>query len=147
MSYNKYHNKKTEKYNRVWDSEMELDFYENQCLPRLKSGEYISVETQVTFILQKGFKIDGKNILPIKYVADFVITTKKGNKIIVDTKGMPPTADFKLKWKMLVNLLKEEYKYYCIKGLGRNKRKGINYYPNWERIKGVYSSKEDLFTL
>ena len=111
MGYNKYHNKKTEKYNRVWDSEMELDFYENQCLPRLKSGEYISVETQVTFILQKGFKIDGKNILPIKYVADFVITTKKGNKIIVDTKGMPPTADFKLKWKMLVNLLKEEYKY------------------------------------
>ena len=31
MGYNKYHNKKTEKYNRVWDSEMELDFYENQC--------------------------------------------------------------------------------------------------------------------
>ena len=59
MGYNKYHNKKTEKYNKIWDSEMELDFYENQCLPRLKSGEYISVETQVTFILQKGFKIDG----------------------------------------------------------------------------------------
>ena len=62
MGYNKYHNKKTEKYNKIWDSEMELDFYENQCLPRLKSGEYISVETQVTFILQKGFKIDGKSI-------------------------------------------------------------------------------------
>ena len=103
---NKYHNVKQEKYGQKWDSEMELDYYESVCLPNLESGEWLKVDTQQTFILQEKFKYKDKTILPIKYIADFVIETKEHELIIVDTKGMPPTSDFKLKWKMM------KYKYH-----------------------------------
>lgn len=74
---NKYHNIKHEKYGQKWDSEMELDYYETVCIPKLESGEWIKVDTQKIFILQEGFRYNGKAILPIKYKADFVIETKE----------------------------------------------------------------------
>ena len=48
---NKYHNIKHEKYGRKWDSEMELDYYETVCIPKLESGEWVKVDTQKVFIL------------------------------------------------------------------------------------------------
>ena len=84
---------------------MELDYYESVCLPNLENGEWLKVDTQQIFILQEKFKYKDKTILPIKYIADFVIGTKEHELIIVDTKGMPPKSDFKLKWKMM------KYKY------------------------------------
>ena len=132
---NKYHNVKQEKYGQKWDSEMELDYYESVCLPNLESGKWLKVDTQQTFILQEKFKYKDKTILPIKYIADFVIETKEGELIIVDTKGMPPTSDFKLKWKMM-KFKFPQYTYKCLKGIGRDKRKGIMHYQNWEQVKG-----------
>lgn len=132
---NKYHNIKTEKYDQKWDSEMELDYYESVCLPKLESGEFQKVETQIIFILQEKFKCKDKTILPIKYIADFVIETKDGELIIVDTKGMPPTADFKIKWKIM-KYKYPQYTYQCLKGVGRDKRKGIMHYEKWEQVKG-----------
>ena len=114
---------------------MELDFYEGQCLPRLKSGEWVKVETQVVFELQEKFKYKGKNILPIKYKADFVITTKNGELIIIDIKGIA-TPEFKLKWKMM-KYKYPEYTYKCLRGSGRDKRKGIEHYQIWSDVKGV----------
>ena len=54
---------------------------------------------------------------------------------VVDTKGMPPTSDFKLKWKMM-KYKYPMYTYKCLKGIGRDKRKGIMHYQNWEQVKG-----------
>lgn len=131
--YNKYHNKKIEKYNQIWDSEMELDFYEGQCLPNLENGTWIRVETQKVFVLQEAFVQQGKKIQPIKYIADFFITAANGEQIVVDTKGIPPTADFKLKWKML-RFKFPQYTYRCLKGSGRDKRRGIMHYQKWEEV-------------
>lgn len=130
---NKYHNIKTEKYGQKWDSDMELDFYEGQCLPNLENGTWISVETQKVFVLQEAFVQQGKKIQPIKYIADFFITTKDGEEIVIDTKGMPPTADFKIKWKVL-RCKFPQYTYKCLKGSGRDKRKGIMHYQKWEEV-------------
>ena len=116
---NKYHNVKQEKYGKKWDSEMELDYYETICLPKLKSGEWVEVKTQQVFILQEKFKYKNKTILPIKYVADFVIETNDGELIIVDTKGMPPTSDFKLKWKMM-KFKYPQYTYKCLLSINFN---------------------------
>ena len=104
-------------------------------MTKLKSGEWVEVKTQQVFILQGKFKYKNKTILPIKYVADFVIETNDGELIIVDTKGMPPTSDFKIKWKMM-KFTYPQYTYKCLKGIGRNKRKGIMHYQNWEQVKG-----------
>lgn len=131
--YNKYHNKKIEKYNQIWDSDMELDFYEGQCLPNLENGTWISVETQKVFVLQEAFVQQGKKIQPIKYIADFFITSADGEQIVIDTKGMPATADFKLKWKML-RFKFPQYTYRCLKGSGRDKRRGVMHYQNWEEV-------------
>ena len=61
--------------------------------------------------------------------------TKDHELIIVDTKGMPPTSDFKLKWKMM-KFKYPMYTYKCLKGIGRDKRKGIMHYQTWEQVKG-----------
>ena len=55
--------------------------------------------------------------------------------LIVDVKGMPPTADFKIKWK-LMKYKYSQYTYLCLKGLGRDKRRGILHFTRWEQVKG-----------
>lgn len=53
---------------------------------------------QPEFVLQDKFRLDGKAIRAIKYVADFLV--KDGdNDIVVDAKGMT-TPVFKLKEKL-----------------------------------------------
>ena len=82
-----------------FDSIMESKFY--VYLLDLKSKKEIkSFERQVTFELQPGFTdARGRKVLPIKYIADFVVTDKVGDKSVVDVKGME-TPEFKLKKKM-----------------------------------------------
>ena len=60
----------------------------------LKSG--IEFEKQIKFELQESFKINGKSIQSINYIADFYL---KKLDIIIDVKGFE-TADFKIKKKM-----------------------------------------------
>lgn len=77
----------------VFDSAMEMQYYRDFVLPRLKSGEIKSCERQVKYILQEKFKrvnSAGKteNIRAIDYVADFVLVWADGRKQVIDTKGM-----------------------------------------------------------
>lgn len=89
----------------TFDSETELKFLLEWIEPRLQTGEILSYERQVPYILQEGFvNFEGKKILPIKYIADYVITFSDGRQIVVDVKGQPDTTA-KLKKKVF------EYKY------------------------------------
>ena len=89
----------------VFDSETELKFLREWIEPKMKIGEIVSYKMQVPYILQEGFtNFEGKRILPVKYIADYVITFKNGKQIVVDVKGQPD-ATAKLKKKLF------EYKY------------------------------------
>lgn len=93
-------------YNGVlFDSETELKFLLEWIEPKLKTGEILSYERQVPYILQEGFvNFEGKKVLPIKYIADYVITFADNTQIVVDVKGQPDSLS-KAKRKMF------EYKY------------------------------------
>ena len=89
----------------VFDSETEMRFLIEWIEPKIKIGEILSYEMQVPYILQEGFtNFEGKKILPIKYIADYVITFSNGKQIVVDVKGLPD-ATAKLKKKLF------EYKF------------------------------------
>lgn len=84
----------------TFDSETEMKFLVEWIEPKMSSGEIVSYEMQVPYILQEGFvNFEGKKILPIKYVADYVISFTDGRKIVVDVKGLPDTTA-KLKKKL-----------------------------------------------
>lgn len=89
----------------TFDSETELKFLLEWIEPKIKTGEILSYERQVPYILQEGFiNFENKKILPIKYITDYVITFKSENQIVVDVKGQPDTTA-KIKKKLF------EFKY------------------------------------
>ncbi len=63
--------------------------YRDFILPKMESGEIVKCDLQVTFELQEKFEHDGKTVLPITYIADFVVTCADGHMIVYDCKGMP----------------------------------------------------------
>lgn len=77
----------------------ELQFLREVIEPKVGSGEIIKWERQVKFTLQEGFTYKGKKILPISYIADYVIYGKTGEQTVIDVKGMPDQVS-KLKKKM-----------------------------------------------
>lgn len=85
--------------NVLYDSELEMRFYRDWLLPRIESGEVVKCDKQVTYELQPKFKHKDKTILPIKYVADYVVAYKNGKVQVVDTKGFAD-AQALLKKKM-----------------------------------------------
>lgn len=94
----KYSAKKTEIDGIVFDSKIESQFY--LYLKELKSTDKISdFSLQPKFELVPTFKKNGRTNRAITYTADFEITLKDGNVIIVDTKGME-TDVFKIKRKL-----------------------------------------------
>lgn len=88
----KYQNRKTELDGVTYDSKKEARRAAELNL-MLKNGEIITLARQVRFRLTKG----------IEYVADFVYTTKDGEQIIEDVKGMK-TDVYKLKKKLMKEL-------------------------------------------
>lgn len=88
----KYQNRKTELDGVMYDSKKEARRAAELNL-MLKNGEIITLARQVRFRLTKG----------IEYVADFVYTTKDGEQIIEDVKGMK-TDVYKLKKKLMKEL-------------------------------------------
>lgn len=81
----------------VYDSELEMKFYKEYVLPRLKSGEIIDCKTQIPYLLLPAYKhtkFTGEVIAvnKINYVADFVITWANGHEQVIDTKGFPDNA-------------------------------------------------------
>lgn len=83
----------------VFDSKLELAAY------RWLTDHGIKFETQVEVELQPGFTFEGKKIRKISYFADFKISEQSSEQssehLWVDMKGME-TAEFKLKWKLLL---------------------------------------------
>lgn len=95
----KYNNKKPEAYERKWDSQMELEFYEYN-LELQKQGQVVDIELQPVFLLQDKYIYKGKTVRKMEYKADFKITYSDGSIVVYDVKGMI-LNDFKLKWKLL----------------------------------------------
>jgi len=85
--------------NIVFDSVMEMKFYRDWVIPKMESGDIVSCDMQVKYELQEKFNHDGKTVLPINYIADFVIKYKNGHMSVIDTKGMPDSSAI-LKRKM-----------------------------------------------
>lgn len=94
--------KKKRTYNgQVFDSVTELRFLQEYLEPRLESGEILSYERQVEYVLQDKFKYNGKTILPIKYRSDFNVIWKDGTLQVFDVKGNPDSLSLlkrKLMW-------------------------------------------------
>lgn len=83
----------------VYDSLSELQFLKEWILPKMGSGEIIKWERQIKFTLQEGFTYKGKKVLPITYIADYIVYWKDNSRTIIDVKGMPDQVA-KLKKKL-----------------------------------------------
>lgn len=106
---NKYRVSKKEErtYNGiVFDSKKELARYK-VLIKLLDEGKISKLERQVTFLLQDKFEYRGEKIRAITYKADFEYYNEEGYRIIEDVKGFK-TPEYKLKKKMLLNILKND---------------------------------------
>ncbi|MDF2951051.1 MAG: hypothetical protein K0S18_634 [Anaerocolumna sp.] len=98
----------------VYDSLTEMKFYRDYVEPKIQSGEIISCEKQVKYELQPSFKHEGKTILAVNYVADFVLSFSNGKEIIYDVKGSPDNIALlkrKLFWFKYPEL---DYRWICL---------------------------------
>lgn len=94
----KYNNKVVFIDNIRFDSKKEANYY--TLLKMLEKANKISeLELQKTFVLQDKFKLNGKTIRAITYIADFVFKDDKGNLHVIDTKGYR-TDVYKIKKKL-----------------------------------------------
>lgn len=97
----------------TYDSLTEMKFYRDYVEPKIQSGEIISCERQAKYELQPSFKHEGKTILAINYVADFVLSFSDGSEIIYDVKGSPDNIALlkrKLFWHRYPEL---DYRWIC----------------------------------
>lgn len=67
------------------------------------AGKIVDLELQRKFILQQGFKLNGKTYRAINYIADFVYKDLKGQVHVVDVKSEATKKDkvYRIKKKML----------------------------------------------
>lgn len=94
---NKYRNKKIQIDRYVFDSIAEGQRYRELVLLE-RAGKISNIELQPRFLLQEGFRKNGKTYRKIEYVADFKYT-ENGKTIVEDVKGIQ-TDVFKLKHKL-----------------------------------------------
>lgn len=98
QSTTKYGNKKTVVDGITFDSLAESIYY-NQ-LKWLKHAKQIkSFKLQPRYLLQEGFKKNGKAFRPIYYKADFEVINLDGSTQIIDIKGTI-TKEFAIKRKL-----------------------------------------------
>ena len=91
----------------VFDSEMEMRFYRDFCIPKLEDGSVTKVALQVPYELQPKFRRNGLAVQAITYIADFVLTFAGGHEQVVDVKGMPDSVE-KLKRKLVGHVFSEK---------------------------------------
>lgn len=114
MKYNKYGNIKTVIDGIKFDSKRESERYLELKLLE-KAGEISDLKLQPRFILQHGFKYNGKTIRAITYTADFQYKEKENKREVVeDVKGVE-TAVFKIKKKMFLKDYCELYDFRIVK--------------------------------
>ena len=97
----KYNARKTTIDGITFDSQREANYYAELKL-LLKAGAITRIELQPEFVLQSGFKYQGKKYQPIIYRADFKITYPDGHEEIIDVKGHK-TKEYQIKKKLLLN--------------------------------------------
>lgn len=102
MNYNKYHATRIEIDGHKFPSKLEGREY-LKLKKRLELGQIQNLELQPKFLIQEGFKKNGKTYRKIEYVADFSYI-ENGKRIIEDTKGRK-TDVYEIKKKLF------EYKY------------------------------------
>lgn len=117
---NKYHNQKIVVDGITFDSKDEAKYYEVLKIRKAK-GEILDFELQPKFVLQEGFKKNGKTYKQITYKADFRVYMLDGSSYVVDVKGML-TDVFALKLKLYNARYNEELKLMC-----RNLKYGNDY--------------------
>ena len=95
----KYKNKKVVVDNILFDSKKEANYYTKLKILR-DAGKIVDLELQKRFVLQQGFKLNGKSYRAITYIADFIYKDDKGVHV-VDTKGYR-TEVYKIKKKLFM---------------------------------------------
>ncbi len=94
----KYGNKKVVVDGHTFDSKAEAKYY--QQLKRLQQANQIeSFKLQPRYLLQEGFKKNGKTYRAIHYKADFEVHKLDGTVEIIDIKGAI-TKEFSIKRKL-----------------------------------------------
>lgn len=122
----------------VYDSLTELQFLKEFIEPKIGSGEIIKWERQVKFTLQEGFLYKGRKILPITYIADYIIYWKTGGRTIVDIKGLPDQVS-KLKKKLFqYKYPDEDYVWMC-----RSIKYGKDSDSNWLLYEDLEKKRKD----
>lgn len=99
----KYRSRKTMVDNITFDSQAEANYYSNLKLLQ-RAGEVKEFDLQPTYLLQEGYKRGKRNVQPITYIADFLVTYTDGRQEIIDIKGAK-TEVYRIKKKLF------EYKY------------------------------------
>lgn len=96
----KYGSKKKTVSGIVFDSIAEAEFYKKLLLAK-NQGAITKIELQPKYMLQEGFKKNGKTHKPIQYKADFLVTYKDGSEKIIDVKSFGTITEvFKIKQKL-----------------------------------------------
>jgi hypothetical protein len=99
MIESKYHARKLTVDGRTFDSRAEANRYRQLVLLQ-RAGKISALACQVRFVLQDGFKKNGKTYRPIVYVADFTYTDNERDRVVVeDVKGVR-TKEYLLKKKL-----------------------------------------------
>lgn len=101
--HSKYGAVKTEVDGIVFDSKKEARYYSE--LKLLQKGKVVeSFEMQVPYVLQEGFRHPSckRKVMPIIYIADFVVHYRDGHTEVVDVKGYR-TSEYILKKKLLLH--------------------------------------------
>ncbi|PGC26667.1 hypothetical protein COM23_05300 [Bacillus wiedmannii] len=81
----KYNNKKVELDGCIFDSEAESKYYE-LLKEKQGAGEIQAIELPPWFVLQTGFKKNGKRFDAITYKADLMIYLPNGDVEVIDVK-------------------------------------------------------------
>lgn len=105
----KYGNKKVVIEGIKFDSQKEGNRYKELKLME-KSGIISDLRLQVKFELQPSYKLNGKTIRGISYIADFVYVTKENEEVVEDVKPSKnfQTEVYKIKKKIFMYKYKKE---------------------------------------
>lgn len=110
---NKYRNIKINIDGIKFDSKREAERYAE--LKIMEKAKLITdLELQPKFVLQEGFKYQGKKEKPITYIADFKYKELSGTVVVEDVKGVA-TKDFNNKRKMFLYQHGQYYDYRIVR--------------------------------
>ena len=102
MKTSKYKSKKTEIEGIFFDSKKEAERYK-ELKEKCEKGQILSLKRQVKYILQPSYKLNGKTVREISYLADFEYI-EDGKIIVEDVKSKFTAKDkvYTIKKKMLL---------------------------------------------